>query len=77
MGEATIQWRYPAVVGRYVVKVGYRPALEDSEVKDRHGLEWFLCVRDMRNGITTEIQCVDESAAIKAKIDLVYMLGDD
>lgn len=76
MGEATVQWRYPEVVGRYVIKIGYRPALEDSVYQDIRGLEWFLSVLNTQCGITAEIQVVSESAAIKAKFDLVNMLGD-
>lgn len=76
MHEATIQWRYPAVVGQYVVKVGYRPALEGSTNKDSLGVEWFVGVLNKQSGVTTEIPVVSENAAVKAKFELVSMLED-
>lgn len=74
MAEATIQWRYPEIVGRYAIKIGYRPALRGSIDKDDQRLEWFVSLRNAQRGITTEIQVVNEMAAIKAKKDLIAMI---
>lgn len=76
MRDASIQWRYPEIVGRYVVKIGYRPALECSAGKDSLGVEWFVGVLNKQSGVTTEIPVVSENAAVKAKFELVSMLED-
>lgn len=76
MRNASIQWRYPEIVGRYVFKVGYRPALEGSICKDSLDVEWFVSVLNKQSGVTTEIPVVSENAAVKVKFELVSMLED-
>lgn len=74
--QATIQWNYPKIVGRFSVAYGNRPALPDSPYKDSHGIEWFLKIHSVQSGLSTVLHVVGQHEALNKENELLSVLGD-